>query len=309
MESVIVTEVMSREEAEQLTAECRYHAAKLRQHIAAIYERRGYMALGYDTFEAWAEAELQTGYKWALKMRNAHLVQRELEAVLAPQGEAVELPTKHAEQLGKLDSAVDKATAYRRAQSLAAAEGKAAPATRHVQQAVAVVQDEQAVRGGNYPILTHYMDSGTLTPRTAFEIMQALGKLTPVRQVFVVGIIGRHPVSDVGLVVRLAGLYDRQDSPLLGEIRTGYLNSRPLIQATVEDWNAAAEEIRRVDVAAWADAQREQQQVEAVILTLHKTRNGGDVVAAAAYNLRVLVSELRKEDLDALRILLNERIA
>lgn len=297
---------MTREEAEHHTAQARYHAGKLRDHIAAIYEREGFKALDYPTFEAWAEQELAQGYKWALKLRNAVVVQRELEQALSPQGETVpDLPTKHAEQLHKLPSPEAKARAYQRASALAEAEGSSTIATRHVKQAVEVEQDTDSVRQAAYPVVWHMMDAGDITAKQGKAIVAALDRCAPDQQRFVLALIGQYGLGQADLVPRLAALVHRPDSKLLPEVRSGYLGGVPLARATLTDWNTAAEEARREHLAE-KDAERNATAtIQAQIVTVYRTSsNDCDVMAAAQRTLAALRQVLRDEDLQALRELL-----
>lgn len=283
---------MTREEALYHTQQCQHHAGKLREHIAMIYERRGYEALGYTTFEEWAEHELNTGYQWALKMRNAHVVQQELASALPIE----HLPTKHAEQLHKLETPEQKISAYQRAGQMAAAEG-AGIATRHVQRAVEIVMHEQAVTESDYPVIAHMMASGDITPAHARKLVNAVDAVDPAQRVYVITLIGRYGLKDVALIPNMAQLATRPEASLRTEVDSGYLNSKPLAQATLTDWDAALQEAQRHNISKSQDDRRTANGIDAKIITLYATQPGGNVEMAAEQNWRVLQRELRIEDI------------
>lgn len=298
---VVVSQSMTREEARQCTDECKYHADRLRHHIAEIYNRKGYLALGYDTFEIWAETELTTGYKWALKMKNAVEVEQQLGT---PQGD---IPTKHAEQLKKLDSPKRMQKALDTARDLAAVEGKAQPSTRHIQQAVNVVLDEQAVEQFNYPLITQYMKLGKMTPGAAREACQRIEPLSPKKKGYVIQVIARGDgIATPELIPHIAALVDREDSPLRGEVDRGYINGQPVGKASQSDWDTAIDEARRLASADRMEASNERDRIEARVITLYRAKENGDVAAAARRNLKVLLDELHKADYDMLKQLMME---
>jgi len=308
LQASVVMSPMTRDEAEHHTAQAKYHAGKLREHIAAIHDREGWRALAYPSFEAWAEAELQQGYKWALKLRNAHVIQQQIEAHIEGALPAATLPTKHAEQLHKLDGPEAQAQAYQRAMNLAEAEGGKV-ATRHVQRAVQVALDEAAVRGGGYAVVRHLMESGEITAAVARQMNKALDEVHPGGCAYVLHLIGRHGLSDPALVPRLAALDKRPESKMLEEIRTGYLDGVPLAKATLTNWGAAAEEARKAHVAEKTSEKDEQQAVEARIVTVYRSKDPArPVPAAAEKTLAALRRELGEDDMMSLYNLMEAAI-
>lgn len=305
MTAITVWEPLTREEAEYHTAQAKYHVDKLREHIYVIHERRGWQALDYPSFEAWAEGELQQGYKWALKLKKAFEIQMELEAG-SPRGEGepAHLPTKHAEQLGKLSDTPTRQAAYQTAINLAEAEGTIV-ATRHVKKAVDNKLNEQRVRASDYKIVQHMMDSGDVSVTVAAKMVAHLDKLTPQRKSFVFGIMGTHGLTSAPLIPRLAQLADRPDSKMLPEIRTGYLNGKLLAEANLTDWEAAAEEARREHLAEKQAEMEDRQQIEARVVTVYRTRSPqADAHATAQRTLTALKRELTDRDIQALKEIL-----
>jgi hypothetical protein len=312
MDSPIITviDVMTREEALAATHECRRHANALRRHVTDIYQRRGFEALDYPTFEAWAEAELaNTGYKWALKLKNACVIEGHLrEALASPQGENALpelLPTKHAEQLHKLREPQAMATAYQRAMNLATSEGGGGVTTRHVKAAVDVLLDEKRVREAGYPVITHMLDSGEITAKTGREIVREIGALAPQQKSWILGIIGQHSMTNPALIRRVAMLQNQHDFPLRCDIENGVLNGKRLADANVTDWEAAVDAAKR---ERWLDevAQRnETQDVEACIVTVYRSRQGVNEIAVKR-TLAALEEALGAQDLVGLFELMKE---
>lgn len=307
MSDIVVWQPLTREEAEFHTAQAKYHVDKLREHIYVIHERRGWETLDYPSFEAWAETELQQGYKWALKLKKAFEIQMELEAG-SPQGETdgkpAHLPTKHAEQLGKLPDAPSRKAAYKTAMNLAEAEDGTV-ATRHVKKAVDNKLNEKTVRDSEYKIVQHMMDSGDISVTIAAKMVAHLDKLNPQRKSFVFGIMASHGLTSAPLIPRLAQLADRPESKMLPEVRTGYLNGKPLAEANLTDWEAAAEEARREHLAEKQSEAEQVQQIEARVVTVYRTRSPqADAVATAQRTLTALKRELTDRDIEALKGLL-----
>jgi vacuolar-type H+-ATPase subunit I/STV1 len=188
--------------------------------------------------------------------------------------------------------------------NLADAEGRTVT-TRHVKKAVDAKLNEQRVRDSDYKIVQHMMDSGDVSVTVAAKMVDRLNKLTPQQKAFVFGIMGTHGLTSAPLIPRLARLADRTESKMLPEIQTGYLNGKPLADANLTDWEAAAEEARREHLAEKQAEMEATQQIEARIVTVYRTRSPqADAVATAQRTLTALKRELTDRDIQALKELL-----
>ena len=305
-DTVVVIEPMTLEEAQRCTEQCRLHAHELRMHIAQMHHRRGWEVMGYASFESWAETELQSGYKWALKLKMAADVQMQMEAeVGSPQGE---IPTKHAEQLSKLPSAKQQVYAYDKAKALALSEGSDTPSTRHVKQAVTVVQDEIAVDASEFKIVRQMMHAGTISATAARQVVNHLNPLPAAKQAFTVQVIERGDgITAPDLVPRIAAQADDPASEIAVELRTGYLNGRKLVQSSVQDFDAALAAVRRKKLNEDESQRDDEQQVQSRFVTIYRSKDVHTDVAAQR-TLSALAQALPLSDLLALHRVLGDHI-
>ena len=117
--------------------------------------------------------------------------------------------------------------------------------------------------------------------------------------------MGSHGLTSAPLIPRLARLVDRPESKMLPEVMTGYLNGKPLEEANLTDWEAAAEDARREYLAGKQGQTEQHQQIEARIVTVYRTRSPeADAVATAQRTLTALKRELTDRDIEALKGLL-----
>lgn len=159
--SEIVSQPMTREEAEGTVEKIRSHLHRARQLLLDLYEREGWRALGYDTFANCIEAEFT---------KSRSYVYREIAAAQLESGldrEIGEMPESHARVvIGILG---DDEQGKREAVALA--ETQPHPTAQDYTRASL----ETWVRR-NVP---HYyvcdrMDTGELSPRAAYEIGQII---------------------------------------------------------------------------------------------------------------------------------------
>lgn len=130
-----IVAVMTQAEAEAAEREIIVTGNRLRALLVEFYERRGWAALGYASWRAWAAVRLGEHERTAYKELTAGLVERELLPNWA-NGEAGTLPESHLRPLAPLrDDPPALRETWERANEIAEAEGRPRTAA-HVTQAV-----------------------------------------------------------------------------------------------------------------------------------------------------------------------------
>ncbi|MEL6149920.1 MAG: hypothetical protein AAFR56_09875, partial [Chloroflexota bacterium] len=111
---------MTRLQAEEHTARIKWHTAAAREHIRRIYELEGWRAMGYRSFREYVESELNFGYQWAMKLKDAAV---KAELLAQANIEVRRLDTKDLLILRKLPRVKDKRRALQITEGMATATG------------------------------------------------------------------------------------------------------------------------------------------------------------------------------------------
>jgi len=131
---LIKTRTMTLEEAQEKHAQLKSLQSVARALLLEIRNRRGYIVLGYESFEEYAEVEWGYSQSYVYRLSKAEEIQNSLNS---PIGEK-EIPETHLRHLSKVPEA-DRAALFAEVNAKAEAEGKERTA-KMVQEAVANYQ-------------------------------------------------------------------------------------------------------------------------------------------------------------------------
>jgi hypothetical protein len=245
-ESVMIVAPMNEVEARNLTRDIRESLRDARAKVLAVYEREGWRAMDYDSFQAWAMGEFEVSWQQVYNMKAAAEYDAEL-SLFSPRGEAYQIPVKHATQLRKLDTPEARVRAYQLAEQQANAQGKDAPTEKIVEQAVHTVKAEETVFQCPYPVVRQMLADSSLNPKQARRITLELDRLEDKpSQVYVEKLMANYGLSNPELVYPLGHKFfnERQrgkTSTVLDGVENtnGYLAGTPLSRATIADLKRA----------------------------------------------------------------------
>lgn len=277
MSDIQIIEPMTRTEAEACVASIKAHMSDARQKALELYQRKGWEALGYESFRACAEKEFGQSWQHVYRLKNIAEAEQELRAA-SPVGEPLpeQIPGRHLRALSTLPTPEQKAKAYQKAQQLAKIEGAAEVTERHVRTAVAVENTEKEVYEGKYAVLGQMVATGQLALMTANEMTQHLEKAKPKTRGLIIQLIARWGLTCAELIPELAQMFDREGTEKASKVlpvilKTGSIAGTPLVKANLTDLGRAKYEASLEHKADAVQKQIEQKPtVQPVIVTLYK---------------------------------------
>lgn len=263
MSVAVIIAPMSEDEARLCVQSIKAKMIDLRSAVYDLWQRQGWMALGYASFNACLKAEfgdMSAGHLYRLK--DAAVIEGELRmSEDSPLEKA--LPESHARQLKLLDNGADRVTAYRKATVLARGDGVPRPTSGHVQKAVQMVQTENAVQSSPYPVIGKLVAEGKITASTGLKMVAELNKIRDDVREGVLMVIAQYGLSAPELIAPLADMVGRpagKESYVLPEIiRTGHLGGVPLLKATMTDLENAKYEAMLEHRAEGTEKKRERE--------------------------------------------------
>ncbi len=258
----IIIPAMSADEARACVQSIKTKMLDLRSAVYDLWQRRGWEALGYASFNACLKAEfgdMSAGHLYRLK--DAEVIEGELRM---SENSPLEnrLPEAHARQLKILPNGADRVTAYRKAMLIAKTEGSPRPTIEHVKKAVTQVQVENGVQASPYPVIAKLVADGKITASTGIRMVTELNKLKADVREGVLMIIEQYGLSSPELIAPLADMVGRpagRESYVLPEvIRAGHLGGVPLLKATLTDLENAKYEAMLEHRAEGVEKRRER---------------------------------------------------
>lgn len=258
----IIIPAMSADEARACVQSIKAKMIDLRSAVHDLWQRRGWEALGYVSFNACLKSEfdgVSAGHLYRLK--DAAVIEGELRM---SEDSPLEnrLPEAHARQLKILPNGADRVTAYRKATLIAKTEGASRPTIEHVKKAVTQVQVENGVQDSPYPVIAKLVADGKITASTGITMVTELNKLKADVREGVLMIISQYGLSSPELIVPLGDMVGRpagRESYVLPEvIRAGHLGGVPLLKATLTDLENAKYEAMLEHRAEGTEKRRER---------------------------------------------------
>jgi hypothetical protein len=312
-ESVMIVAPMNEVEARNLTRDIRESLRDARAKVLAVYEREGWRAMDYDSFQAWAMGEFEVSWQQVYNMKAAAEYDAEL-SLFSPRGEAYQIPVKHATQLRKLDTPEARVRAYQLAEQQASAQGKDAPTEKIVEQAVHTVKAEETVFQCPYPVVRQMLADSSLNPKQARQITLELDRLEDKpSQVYVEKLMANYGLSNPELVYPLGHKFfnERQrgkTSTVLDGVENtnGYLAGTPLSRATIADLKRANAQGHAEHRSDGIEAKYQKQLSsgspieEQIVLNLWKNN--------PIRSAKRLIRELPPKDLEAVFVLLAQHL-
>lgn len=294
VEIVLLGAAEAREQADDI----KQRGDDLKVRIWTWYTRKGWKALGYESFAESAEPELGMVFQTAYSYVVGYEVEQALSAENSPQGETsrTSLPLKHAKQLGKLKSAPLQIEAHAKAWELATTQGDERPTEKHYQVAVETIQRKQATM--KYAVVGNMVTTGTLSIDDGEKMCAALERIKPQIRGELVKLIATHTMTCPDLVQPIAAMYGRE-SKVLPEVLTGFLGGVPLRKATTTDLSRANYEARLQHIADDNEAKRQANEPIEHVITVYE----GDPAKTFAALKRVL----KAQDLIVLQRLIEEQ--
>ena len=256
---------LSASEAEASVKKIARNLAEARAEVLRFYKGRGWIALGYHSFAACAQARFGKSASQVYRLKDAALVQ----ANVSPTGENI--PDRHVRVLKTLPEP-QQVRAYETAQKLAQAEHAPKVTEAHVSKAVQVVKAEAVVEQN--PLIAHLVTSAEITVLAGKEMVERLGRLKPAMQTYVLDVIAKHGLTCPELVTEFAHMKDRkpgEESRTLVVIEaTGTIAGVPIRKATLSDLKRARYEAQQERLAEVLEEERRTKQVLPVVVTVYR---------------------------------------
>lgn len=304
VETVLLGETEAREQA----AEIKQRGDDLKVRIWTWYSRKGWAALGYESFAVSAEPELGMVHQTAYSYVTGYEVEQTLLAAQntpnddSPRGEntpppVTTIPLKHAKQLGRLKSSADQVEAHAKAWNLAITQGQEKPTEAEYKAAVDTVIRANAIK--TYALIGNMVNMGVLSLDAGEEMCQQLEKVKPKIRGQVYELIARHKMTCPDLIVPIAGMLDRkpgEESKVLPEVVTGFLGGVSLKKATLSDLKRANYEAQQQYFADEKQAKRQANQPVEHIITVYEND--------PAATFKALARVLKAQDLATLQLLI-----
>lgn len=271
-----IIEAMTLEEAQQCCIEIRSHLHMARQKVLEFYQRLGWQALGYDSFQTCVEKELGYSFQHGYRLLTAAEVEYNIRTHNPP-GNALpaSIPEKHTRELKNLDPQ-KQAQAYAKAQKIAEAEGGSPGkvTTSHVQKAIAAIKAEDEVFKSAYYPVNQMVASGEITATAGSAMVLYLDRLPVIKRGYLLQLIARPGLTHPELILPIADMFDRpegKESYVLPEIlRQSTLAGTPLAKAGPGDLARAREIARRQHIQDAVDEQEANGKTVAVICTVYR---------------------------------------
>lgn len=257
---------LSKEEAEASVSKIASSLETARAEVLRFYTGRGWLALGYHSFAACAQARFGKSVSQVYRLKDAALVQ----ANVSPTGERI--PDRHVRVLKTLPEPTQQVRAYETAQKLAQAEQAPKVTEAHVAKAVQVVKAETVVEQN--PLIAHLVTSSEITALAGKEMVERLGRLKPAIQRYVLDVIATHGLTCPELVTEFAQMRDRkpgQESRTLQGIEaTGHIAGVPIRKATMTDLKRARYEAQQERLSEALEDERRTKAVVPVVVTVFR---------------------------------------
>ncbi|HRF96439.1 MAG TPA: hypothetical protein PLZ51_14635 [Aggregatilineales bacterium] len=262
----IILPPMSADEARACVQSIKAKMLDLKTAVYDLWQRQGYIALGYTSFHACLKGEfgdVSAGHLYRLK--DAAVIEGELRMSEDSPLEK-SLPEAHARQLKLLPNGADRITAYRKATILAKGDGAPRPTIGHVQKAVELVKAENGVQSSPYPVIAKLVANGTITASVGIQMVGELNKLKADVREGVLLVIAEYGLSTPELIPHIADMVSRpadKASYVLPEIiQAGHLGGVPLLKATLTDLENAKYEAMLEHRAEGTEKKREREGTE-----------------------------------------------
>lgn len=256
---------LSKAEAEACVTKIAKNLAEARAEVLRFYKGRGWIALGYLSFAACAQARFGKSASQVYRLKDAALVQ----ANVSPTGENI--PDRHVRVLKTLPEP-QQVRAYETAQKLAQAENASKVTEAHVQKAVTVVKAEAVVEQN--PLIAHLVTSAEITALAGKDMVERLGRLKPAIQTYVLDVIAKYGLTCPELVTEFAHMKDRkpgEESRTLVVIEaTGTIAGVPIRKATLSDLKRARYEAQQERLAEALERDRREKQIVPVVVTVFR---------------------------------------
>jgi hypothetical protein len=279
---------LSRAEAEASVQKIAKNLEEARVEVLRFWNGRGWLALGYHSFAACAQAKFGKSVSQVYRLKDAALVQ----ANVSPTGENI--PERHTRVLRQLPEPSQQVRAYERAQALALAEQAPKVTETHVQKAVQVERAEAII--DKNPLVKHMVTSSEISALAGKEMVERLERLKPTIQAYVLDVIGRYGLTCPELVTEFGQMKDRkpgQESRTLEGIEaTGTIAGTPIRKATMTDLRRARYAAQQERFTEALERERREKQIVPVIITVYR----GD----PARTLKALREALQDEGLGQL---------
>jgi hypothetical protein len=234
---------LTAKEARELTYNINSQAEQLRQNLLKFYDGRGWIALGYDSFKAWAIAEFRFGFQHAYTLMRVARVENDLSVI---EGETIAVPVNVGKQLSTLPSSTLQLEAYQVAQTHAATAGREVTEKDAI-KAVRIVEKRELVRTSPYKVVAQMVNEDTISAKDGDRITRWLNQAPPATQLYVQGkmALGLKDLKVIHKVANRHREFVRNGKPSrnLTEIdSTGRIAGVPLDRATEKDWDRMASE-------------------------------------------------------------------
>lgn len=249
---------LTAQEARELTYNINNQAEQLRHNLLRFYDGRGWIALGYDSFKAWAIAEFRFGFQHAYTLMRVARVENDLSVI---EGESIAVPVNVGKQLSTLPSPTLQLEAYQVAQTHAATAGREVTEKDAI-KAVHIVEKRELVRTSPYKVVAQMVNEDTLSAKDGERITRWLNQAPPQTQLYVQELMAKG-LANMQILHKVVNRHREvirtgQPSRNLTEIdATGRINGVPLSEAREKDWDKMA-------VAHQAQIISEKEAAEAV---------------------------------------------
>lgn len=296
---------MTEAEARSCVQQIKAKMADARRLARELYERQGWKALGYASFQACAEVEFGYSFQHVYRMVDAAQLEDELMQH-SPVGETrLPMPERHLRVLKQLNTPAERVAADLNARQMAHSEGVKVPTTKHYVTSVQLQQQKTEVFKTKYHIVGYMVTMGEITVPAAKDMTERLEKLKPRIRGEVVRVMAQHGIACPELITEIGQMIDRPvDKPSLTLqtiLATGRLAGTPLKQATMSDLKRARAEAQQQHLSEALEKERETKNIIPVIITVYRGDPGR--------TLKALVQALSEDDLDALKAALEVRDA
>lgn len=252
---------LSAKDARELTYNINSQAEQLRQNLLKFYDGRGWLALGYDSFKAWAIEEFRFGFQHAYTLMRVARVENDLSVI---EGETIAVPVNVGKQLSSLPSPTLQLEAYQVAQTHATTAGREVT-EKDVIKAVRIVEKRELIRTSPYKVVAQMVNEDTISAKDGERITRWLNQAPPQTQVYVQEkmVLGLKDLKVIHKVTNRHREFIRHGKPSrnLTEIdTTGRIAGMPLDRATEKDWDRMAAENQAAILSELAEEKAAKQK-------------------------------------------------
>jgi len=198
--------------------------------MQSMYDLDGWKVLGYASWDEYLSQAFDYSKSYLSRLNANIKVNHQLGTGETP------LPERQTRPLNRLPDTL-RSEAYETAKALAKAENGDLQ-VRHMEMASEQVELKQTVRDSGHRVISVMMDAGDVSPKTAQAMCEQLDILDPSTYSGVIQIIGEHGLADPLLIPEFADMINRDSRTLARVMATGYINDKPIGQASLEDLKA-----------------------------------------------------------------------